>query len=1233
MELSRLELIGFKSFAERTEFVFDRGITALVGPNGCGKSNIVDAIKWILGEQSVKSLRGGEMADVIFSGNDTRRPLGFAEASLTLSRIRDTLPMDADEVTVTRRVYRNGEGEYFINRQPSRLRDIRELFMDTGIGVNAYSLVEQGRVGYLLQANSAERRVIFEEAAGISKFKARKKAAVARMEKTDQHLVRLKDIIEEVNRRLHSVRIQAGKARRYTEYKEELKRLRVSLYQNDYREAKARKAQADADLERICARHTEIASRLAELQTRREEGELRISQIEGVLAETREERGRLDMELRLEERAVAEARRRAEELVAERARIEENLAEALARMEREAGELEALCGEIESAREEAQRRAEESRATEGARAAFVNDLAAVEERLRQTIAVVEDLFREESGLRNEIASIKANAANAQSAIERIVLRLEERDRKRREAVDRAEAVREESDRLARGIEEHQVRIQELGEEEREKDASVGGVREELAALRARRVSCESRRETLEDLHRRREGVSAGARAVLGERDRGSAEFAGVVGLFGDLIRASGASAKVLEAAVAHAADALVVNTFQDAYRAIEFVAARRMGRITCVIREGVSGRVVPASWNGFRPLIDLLPEETRDDPAVRSLLGRACLVENLDAAREGVRRLPEAAFVTERGEVLDGGDRLSGGDGAAGPGIISRRAELDRLGEELAGIAGAEETLTARVNALLGEREGLDRERRSEADAADALRCRHAECFARAESAAGELKRLGDEVLADESELGELRGIATELCRRLAEAEADLAAREERRQALELERGRDVTAKETLRVRLAEVEEKLQGERVVVARFREKAVNLDRQRADREAVAQERHSFVESARGEIERSCAREKELRSEAADAAGRIETRRESCIAVDKRLGDLEAERGNLRNTMLELEDELRGKRSLVSAVEEEREKVRLEQQRYEIELSSLVERLREEYGLDLDDVSRALEVGETPDWDAVRAQIEELRRKIDNMGAVNMEALNELAGLEERSTLLEGQRADVQKARADLEELIRRIEKVSEERFRTTFARVRENFQEFFRKLFGGGRADVFLEDETNVLDCGIEIMAKPPGKEPRAVSLLSGGEKALTTIALLFAILRSKPSPFVILDEVDAPLDETNVERFVNLVKDFLQRSQFIIITHSKRTMSMANCLYGVTMEEKGVSRKVEVQLEKYTPPADEPPPPVAEEDEELEEAPIERDILVDASASDDEDPVGEPTGAVETPWTV
>ena len=1223
MELKRLELIGFKSFADKTQFAFDRGITALVGPNGCGKSNVVDAIKWILGEQSVKSLRGSEMADVIFSGTESRKALGFAEASLTFANVRGGLKVDADEVTVTRRVYRSGEGEYLINHEPCRLRDIREMFMDTGIGVNAYSIVEQGRVSYLLQANSMDRRIIFEEAAGISKFKARKRAALSRMKKTEQHLLRLADIIEEVTRRLRTVRIQAGRARRFTEYSDELRQLRVSVFQKDYLEEKARKAEADASLAKVNARNEEMDLELAAMQTRRGQLQDDAACHERDLEAAYAKRSSLETDLRLAEQSVAQARRRIEEIEGERTKYEQNLREHLSRIRQEAESLERLDDELAAARAEASEHARGLGEMERGHASLGEELVAAENRLLEEAAIIEDLFRRESAMRNDIASVKANLANAEAGISRITQRVEKSCGRAVELDAQIESVRGEITGLQRRLDEHRRRIGELAEHQREKEGEVAHLREEVAALRQRGAACRSRRDTLEDLRSKREGVSEAVRSVLARHESGDAAFAGVEGLLGDLIPVTGEHAHLIEAAAGHNAEAVVVSTFDDALRVLDFVRSQDSGRVTCVVREACDPSNAAATAKAL-PLLDLFGDQTRGDPVFRQLFGRFSIVDDVAAAADAARRSPEESFVTRRGDVLTDRVHLSGGTGSVSGGIISRRAELVSLAREIEEVAAEEHTLVERSGLAESERASLENERLSQLKGAESVRSRHAELTAGLRVLEEERRTIGDSIEADQGDLAELRNTAGEQERLLALRGEELAALEARRTALEQKRAGEGDACDALRRRIHELDQTMANARAQIAQLREKASQLERRTQLQKESLVERRGLVERAQQEIDQSYTRQRALQAQVREKEAQINTISADREELEVAVSELETRRGELRNSVLEIEKDLGAKRGFLRELEAERERARLDQQRYELKLSTLVERIRDDYQMDLAQIAETFEADQEMDWDEARRRIEELRRKIDAIGAVNMEALGELEELEERSVRLDRQRADVEKARADLEEVIRRIDVVSEERFRKTFKVVRSNFQDFFRKLFGGGRADIVLEDDTRVLECGIEIIARPPGKEPKSIMLLSGGEKALTTIALLFAILRSKPSPFVVLDEVDAPLDDTNIERFVTMVRDFLMHSQFLIITHSKRTMSMSNCLYGVTMEEKGVSKRVVVKLEDYDGPVD-TAEPAARADDDLEDldldsvdSPIEEEeIYAEAADSDDD----------------
>lgn len=1184
--LKALELVGFKSFADRTRFEFPPGITCIVGPNGSGKSNVVDAVKWVLGEQSVKSLRGKEMADVIFNGAVGRPPMNAAEATLTFDNAQKKLPVDTPDVMITRRVYRSGESEYLINKQPVRLRDIRDLFSGTGAATEAYSVIEQGKVDVLLQSSPKERRGLFEEAAGISRFKARKLETLRRLERVDQNLLRLHDIVEAEESRLKSVRNQAAKARRYKEHVERLQQLRTHTALADWRRlsrtieeqeaalAEQREARdaltraldaADAKLLEIDVELGDGALALRNVEAQASQVEQRLAAAESLM---RHQRRRID---ELEEEAVRHRKRLAVLSVkaeAERTLVEETTA-ALAAAEARHAELTAsrrrveqewesldvrrreLTAEAETERRRIRDLLQAATAADGETSLLSARLATLADEATRRSARQDELAAEGVTLDAELAAHEQRLAEAQAAFDAVTAACE---------AARSEQVRLEAERAATA--------------------------ERVEDVRRRQAVLAERADVLEDLLRRHEGLQSGVKEVLGLREsEPTGPLRHVVGLPSDLIRAPLEIAAAVDAALAERAQYIIVDAEADLTALAEFAESRLGGRAAFLSPSGVP--TVEASYEGSpagRPgvvgRLDLLVDfEEPHRPIVRRLLGTTWLVDTIDAALQLRREFPVLAFVTRRGECLTTDGALVAGRRSGGLGLIARRSELDDLhrrrgdlDRELSVAMTDAVDWDRRIRQCRGELQSLETTRGERIHAAADERSRGKSLaerrrrFAAAQTAAAREAQLAvveyDDVAARRA-AAETRGL--QLRNELAAAETAAAA---------LER-RIVAQAESTRT----IEQRLTAAKVEVAKGEERLHHAKLERLRHEQDRAERRRAVEESRGILDDAVARIREATFCILDAeaeAAEAYLRRESSAAEAAVLAEKQAALQTARTA--EASAAAR-QRAQLQKVQEQLHSLEMAVQAVRLERTNLAERIRDDYALELAALDAEPATADAAaEREEIDRQIAELRRKINNIGNVNLEALAEVEELEARFEKHSQEFNDLSAAKKSLETIIARIDADSRRLFVETLETVKGYFQVLFRKLFGGGQADILLEEDVDILEAGIEIIARPPGKEPRNISLLSGGEKTLTCVALLLAVFQYRPSPFCVLDEVDAALDEANIGRFVGVLTEFLSWTQFIIVTHSKKTMTCGTTLYGVTMQESGISKRVAVRFE-------------------------------------------------------
>ncbi len=1189
MELKKLELFGFKSFADRTRFEFDSGVTVIVGPNGCGKSNVVDAVKWVLGEQSAKSLRGREMADVIFAGSESRRSLGFAEATLTFDNTRRVLPIDVAEVEVSRRLYRSGESEYLLNRKPCRLRDVRELFMDTGVGVDAYSLIEQGKVDVLLQSNPQERRFIFEEAAGISKYKAKRREAERKLQRTEQNLLRLADILAEVERRLRSVKQQAGKARSFKQYTERLKELRVSYALNQYHEQVSALAAKGEAIQALQDRRGERSAALAALDQDR-------SRLESDLMDLENEVRRTDAALGDLRSGIATHEN---ELGFNRTRIGE-LEQVVERDRRKIGDLTDHLREAESS--VALRRAERDAA---ARQADERQgaLADLEARLGQVSDAVRDLtgrIDEAKTALMDLAQEKSQRASRQGSLdlrlEGIEAQVRKLEARREEVAASLERLRAEEDQLqadARNLEaaiqERRGRLEEKRHEAESRQKELEDVGERLARAKETASGLQSRRQVLEDLERRGEGIPAAVRLVREAISAGPSAGAWR-GMIADLIEVDAAGAVIIESALGPAEKLLVADRQADVLALARELRGRLPGQVRFLALDAMpparreplgrttgDGKDLSPYPEAVGWAMDYVRADESVRPAIAHLLARTVVVRTLEGAADLARGpLAGYRFVTLSGDVLEADGSIAIGPPGPETSLISRRSELRSVAQECEAIA---RTI-----------QGLDGERRRAVEAVQNLDAAqqglrqeiYEASMARVE-AEGRLRRLAETRHGLQSEAplvaSELADLARQQAEMRAEREAlvaEIAALDGRVAAQQTALDALVAEQEAAVARRAALEEERTQSRVALAQLKEKHAGLVHQVEAAERDLATTREGIDQGRADLAqcqaRICESERAMLRLQSEMA-RLFLEKEAAEAEARRLAAARAER---RTAIADVTEKARALEGEIDALQADVHALELERREIETKRDDLVQRIRDDFAMDLADRYAGWQP-EAVDWDAVAAEIRDLQGRIERLGSVNLEAIEEQEALEERTEFLRRQHEDLVKAQAALGGLIERINRESRERFLATFQSVRAHFQELFRKLFGGGKADVFLENEEDVLESGIEVVARPPGKQLQRISLLSGGEKTMAAVALLLAVFRARPSPFCILDEVDAALDESNVDRFVGLVREFLAQSQFVVISHNKRTMSMADVLYGITMQEPGVSRKVSVKF--------------------------------------------------------
>ena len=1184
--LNALELYGFKSFPDRTRFDFPPGITVVVGPNGSGKSNIVDAIKWVLGEQSAKSLRGKEMADVIFKGSggpSGRKAANSAEATIYMDNRNRRLRLDMDEISVTRRVYRSGEGEYMINGEPCRLKDIRNLFRGTGIGVDSYSLIEQGKIDQMLQASAKDRRAMFEEAAGISRFKAKKVETERRLARVETNLVRLADIVEEVEGSYKKIQNQASKASKYKEYSDRLKSLRTFVGQKDWRDF-------SKTLDDILEKKQSVKSSLEERQVKLSELEKESTQLDSKLSGYSSSLAELQQSLGSFTQLIAETQSqlsitstRMEDQDTQNRQFRELLDQLTTKIsenqrsqETESVDLQAAEQKLDRLRTDLGKSDQDLSETDQQLAELRESLDTQRKKRVENLQTTSQLGKEVSGIDSQIETYSLTQDRLKKSLAEIGSALISGN-KRLEFANQAQS--------------------ELQAQAEQKDGNLKAAREKLDQLKAtlneqktaldhfhrEQVGSNQRAELIEELESQQAGVDAGVKNLIKKSQESSPGiYQGVVGLVADLVKVNVEHAKLIDLALGDRAQHVVVKDEAIA-KAVAASQIRLNGRVGLVPlnakQEDIPQRELHDQTGVVGRLDQLVQAKTEHHSVIRHLLGRSWLVKSMQVALD-LRPLinsPQTRLITLEGEIIESDGTVICGSRAASTGIVSRRSELRALHRrlhELKQQIDEKEQTVARLADQVNEQE----------DSIEDLLGEHSEISAKLNES-----RTAASVL--ENEIGQF----------LTQQGANQFDFDESVKALEQAR-QDSDAN---RIRLKEIEDNTRQLDSSIAAGEEQLQSLENQQkqlqqqvtsnkvsfARQETTVSEIQSRLEMIDSQLTESQSNFQSTRSQIASLLWSKRQANQNVVQHQSQLSEFDSEKATVEQQLATLNSERQQadekRRTNAQELAQLRDQLRTNQDELhdflmrEKDLSmqrgQLAERLFEDYDIDIEKLDE-----EQAEIDEGREQIDEeindLRKKLSNIGPVNIDSLEELDDVEERYQLLSEQYQDLVDAKQTLEKIIHRINNDSRRLFVETLEQIRNNFQTLFRQTFGGGKADLLIEEGVDVLEAGVDITATPPGKPEFNNSLLSGGEKAMTAVSLLMAIFKFRPSPFCILDEVDAPFDEANVGRFIETLRSFLGWTKFIIVTHSKKTMTAATTLYGVTMQESGVSKRVSVRFE-------------------------------------------------------
>ncbi|MGI2327220.1 chromosome segregation protein SMC [Planococcus sp. YIM B11945] len=1180
MFLKRLEVMGFKSFADRIGIDFVPGVTAVVGPNGSGKSNVTDAIRWVLGEQSAKSLRGAKMEDVIFAGSDSRKPLNFAEVTLILDNTDGRVPLDYSEISVTRRVFRSGESAYLLNKQNCRLKDITDLFMDSGLGKEAFSIISQGRVDEILNSKAEDRRSIFEEAAGVLKYKQRKKKAELKLNETDDNLNRVLDILHELDGRMEPLQIQASAARDFLDMNAQLKDADIALLAFDINELE----------EQLSYLASESASHIAKEKELAEEIELKEKAVNAIRRNLRQLDGQIDESQNL----LVEASSESEKWDGRKLLMSEKKNNA----HRQAQQLQEMVAAEKRENDFLQKKHEEQ-------TAMLAEHKTEQQTIRASIKQLEDqLNRSPADIDNEIESFKSvyiDLMNEQATVKNELKNIDLQERQMSETSSRiavqqtdfaAELEKLEKEKAA--AEAKLADIRKLLEDKRDKyratETAYNKVKtafDEKQAMLFQAYQSQkqlaARIETLQELEADFSGFFQGVREVLVAREKGA--LMGIVGAVAEMAQVDQTYAKAIETALGASSQHIITETEQHAREAIEFLRKKKAGRSTFLPMTVMKSRKISeqtlAAVNSHPSFVDMADHLVAYEPAYRmifeNLLGNVIIAKDLKGA-SAISKMTMNRYrvVTLEGDVVNAGGSMTGGANKTQASFFSRKAELDHLivqSKELAATIAQAENTVKKEQSTVHETEQALNNLRSEGEKYRDLESERSIILREIEAVLKTTKDRYNVFLAEqknkEIDLTTITDRKETAVDRLEEIGGELTAISSQIDELTNFKQKNETARDAILTKLSEKKSQYAVMKERVAQLMQSEGELAERKSRSDLKLQNSQKELAWIQSEEANRGYSDEEISAEIAKWT-------EKKYHEQQKIQDIRQTRSDKQNELNALEEQLKELQRLYKGFVEAIRICEVKSTRLDVQMQGFIAQLENDYQLTV----KEAKLVELADEEAVvRKKVKLLKQSIEELGPVNIGAIEEFEHVSERHSFLTEQRNDLNEAKETLRTVIEEMDEEMTSRFETTFYAIRTQFQRVFKELFGGGSADLILTDSSNMLSTGIEIVAQPPGKKLQNLSLLSGGERALTAIALLFAILNIRPVPFCVLDEVEAALDESNVVRYSQYLKKFSEETQFIVITHRKGTMEGADVLYGITMQESGISKLVSVKLQE------------------------------------------------------
>ena len=1181
MYLKRLELQGFKSFADKTVLEFRQGVTGVIGPNGSGKSNISDAIRWVLGEQSMKQLRGGKSEDVIFAGTENRKSLGFAEASIIIDNTDGKLPIEYNEVTVTRKLYRSGETGYFINKVPCRLKDILELFMDTGIGRDGYSIIGQGKIDEILSNKSEDRRHIFEEAAGIVKYRTRKQDSEKKLEQTKLNLLRINDILSEIEGQLDPLKLQSEKAKRYLSLRDELKEIEVGLFVYNINSYKEKLVQITEDLKILNDQNADENKKQEENQTKKEEMKLSLE--------------KLSQEIENMQNLGFESKNQIEQLNSQISVSNEKIVNNKANVERLENEISDLTAKISNLEEEKENRTSKKDNLAQNREKFANELKEKEEELEKItkklsskeLEIEEKKKKQESDTdlkyekMSQISSCEANIQaldkekiNIKNELDSVISDLDSGRMKNQELMKEVAKIENQKNQKAQEIEKVNGKKDEVIMQIKKYDDELNHLQQEYRMKEAR---CKFLQET----EKEKEGYAKSVKALLTACEKDENLKKGVEGVLANLISVKKEYETAIEMCLASSMQNIVTENENDAKKLIEYLRKNNLGRASFLPISSVKGkkidRLIKNDIDGVVGIAsDLVKYNKKYEGIMLNLLGRTVVVKDMDTAISLAKQNSYSfRIVTLKGDLINPSGAISGGSVQTKTvNILGRSREIEELKEELKGLEEKIKKIKAEQEEYSSESAQIIEDSAKMAKELQEIEVSYATKKQEADIKQEEVSKNEKKMASLKEKIEQNKSERENVLKQKEELQAEISKLEDEMKSLSEEITAFASENKENQTYIDNLNTDIMDLKISVNSFDESSNSMEEMLNRINEDIKNSEESIANKKNEIEQVKENTVELENLIIELGNKIDEIKQKVSNSSELIENAKQEKLEKQEKQTELEKQIEAQYEVINGLKEQIVKVESKKQRLEQDTEELINKLWEEYEL----TPNNSEEYKKPDnvQEAQKAS-NDLRKQMAALGPINIDAIEEYKKMQERYDSMNEQRYDIEESIKKIRGVISEMTQTMQTQFKERFKQINKNFNEVFAELFGGGKAELILEDENNLLECGIEIKAQPPGKKLENMTLLSGGERALTAIAILFAILKINPAPFCILDEIEAALDDVNVARYANYLKKFSKETQFLVITHRKGTMEIADTVYGVTMEEKGISKLLSISL--------------------------------------------------------